>query len=131
MKGEWEYLDSLNSSGKGSPVLSKEVRDLMKSVMRAEKKEGQYKKTPSHPVLSGDVVMFSEKVAGLEAEYLQNLAEVVVDLTNTDEGHLSMEDFVKSLACVRACVRACACVTAPSLSIAGPTDLRRTTLWAT
>ena len=101
VKGEWEYMDSLNSSGKGSPVLSKEVRDLMKSVMRAEKKEGKYHKTPSHPVFSSDVVTFSEKVARLEALHLQKLAETVVDLTNTKVEHLSMEEFTKSLACVR------------------------------
>ena len=38
IKGEWEFLDSINTKGKGSPVLSQEVRELMKSVMRAEKK---------------------------------------------------------------------------------------------
>jgi hypothetical protein len=96
VKGEWEYLDSINTTGKGSPVLSKEVRDLMKSVMRAEKKEGKYHKKPTQPVFSTDVVLFSEKVAGVEAMQLQNLVDKIKQSADLSTGEL--QEAIKSAA---------------------------------
>ena len=99
IKGEWEFLDSINTKGKGSPVLSQEVRELMKSVMRAEKKIIKNGKKPvRQPVTSMDTVLFSEKVVGVEANHLQLLTDTVKEAINTSNSKNDLVEAVKQAA---------------------------------
>ena len=69
---KWQYTNDIMTAGTGSPILSKEMQDLLIAVRRRELREGTYEKTIAMPVLSSDYTYFNDKVVGYSMEVIHS-----------------------------------------------------------
>ena len=69
---KWQYNNDIMTAGTGSPILSKEMQDLLIAVRRRELREGTYEKTIAMPVLSSDYTYFNDKVVGYSIEVIHS-----------------------------------------------------------